>query len=282
MTPFRLDRFLSLIVARTLVRRGDSAQRSRIPILMYHSVSREEESGVLPYYRLNTSPERFREHMDCLRRGGFSVIRLEDIERVREAGMRETRRLAVLTFDDGYRDFYTSAFPILGQYGFPATVFLSTGYIGNRFKGKECMRWEEVRELGRNGILFGSHTVTHPVLSRLGWDEVDFEVRRSRETIEDELGTPVASFGYPSAFPENRREFVEELDRVLRRNGYRHGVTTIIGTTREGDNALFLNRLPINSLDDPELFRAKLDGAYDWLRYPQYLYKMLRHGISET
>jgi hypothetical protein len=92
----------------------------------------------------------------------------------------------------------------------------------------------------------------------------------------------VASFGYPSAFPENRREFVEGLDRVLRRNGYRHGVTTIIGTTRERDNALFLKRLPINSLDDPELFRAKLDGAYDWLRYPQYLYKMLRHGISET
>lgn len=282
MPPFRLDRFLSLNVARTLVRRGGSAQRSRIPILMYHSVSREEESGVLPYYRLNTSPERFREQMDCLRRGGFSVIRLQDIERVREAGMPETRRLAVLTFDDGYRDFYASAFPILGRYGFPATVFLSTGYIGNRFKGKECMRWEEVRELSRSGILFGSHTVTHPVLSRLGWDEVDFEVRRSRETIEDELGTPVASFGYPSAFPENRREFVEELGRVLRRNGYRHGVTTIIGTTREGDNALFLNRLPINSLDDPELFRAKLDGAYDWLRYPQYLYKMLRHGISGT
>jgi peptidoglycan/xylan/chitin deacetylase (PgdA/CDA1 family) len=282
MPPFRLDRFLSLNVARTVVRRGGSAQRSRIPILMYHSVSREEESGVLPYYRINTSPERFREHMDCLRRGDFSVIRLQDIERVREAGMRETRRLAVLTFDDGYRDFYTSAFPILYQYGFPATVFLSTGYIGNRFRGKECMSWEEVRELARNGILFGSHTVTHPVLSNMRWDEVDFEVRRSRETIEEELGTPVASFGYPSAFPENRKEFVEELGRVLRRNGYRHGVTTIIGTTRERDNALFLKRLPINSLDDPQLFRAKLDGAYDWLRYPQYLYKMLRHGISET
>jgi hypothetical protein len=75
---------------------------------------------------------------------------------------------------------------------------------------------------------------------------------------------------------------VEGLGRVLRRNGYRHGVTTIIGTTRERDNALFLKRLPINSLDDPDLFRAKLDGAYDWLRYPQYLYKMLRHEISET
>ncbi|MCD4812025.1 polysaccharide deacetylase family protein [bacterium] len=89
------------------------------------------------------------------------------------------QRYAVLTFDDGFRDFYTYAYPILKKYSFTATVFLPTGFIGNGqsiFNGKEHLRWDEVREIRFNGIEFGSHTVSHPKLRNL-----------KRKNVENEL-----------------------------------------------------------------------------------------------
>ena len=76
-------------------------------------------------------------------------------------------RAVVITFDDGFRDFYTAAFPVMQEHQFTATVFLPTAFIGEdrrSFKGAECLTWEEVRRLRRAGVQFGSHTVNHPRL----------------------------------------------------------------------------------------------------------------------
>ena len=76
-------------------------------------------------------------------------------------------RLAVITFDDGFRDFLTAAWPSLSEFGFTATVFLPTGSIAGQratFQDRECLTWDEVRTLRREGITFGSHTVSHPSL----------------------------------------------------------------------------------------------------------------------
>ena len=87
-------------------------------------------------------------------------------------------KYVVLTFDDGYRDFYTEAFPVLRSYGFTATVFLPTAYIDGKRPGlrdKEHLTWDHARELSAAGISFGSHTVNHPELRELGWSEIEFE-----------------------------------------------------------------------------------------------------------
>src|SRR5439155_15033721 len=99
----------------------------------------------------------------------------------------------------------TDGFPTLSKLGFNATVFLPTGYIGRvarTFKGKKCLTWNEVRELHRAGVEFGSHTVTHPRLTSLTVKEIEHEIRSSKDTIEDELGARVRAFAYPYAFPE--------------------------------------------------------------------------------
>jgi len=187
----------------------------------------------------------------------------------------------VITFDDGFRDFYTEAFPILQKYVFNATMFLPTAFIDNKrlkFKGKECLSWEEVRELHSKGITFGSHTVNHPKLTLLKKDDIKFEITRSKEKIEHEIGEPIKSFSYPYAFPETDNAFAKYLRSIIEAGGYENGVTTRIGTATKGDDIFFLKRIPVNTFDDIALFKAKLEGGYDWLHKFQYFVKSIKRS----
>jgi peptidoglycan/xylan/chitin deacetylase (PgdA/CDA1 family) len=244
---------------------------------MYHSVSNREER-THPYYRTATSPGVFAQQMQCLHENGYSTLGLGDAVKWLEAPRTDGRRPVVITFDDGFRDFYTTAFPILSRHGFSATMFLPTAYIGNveqTFKGIECLTWGKVRELRSAGVEFGSHTVTHPQLTSLKDEDVQREIRCSKETMEQELGCAVTSFAYPYAFPETDRAFTIRLRGHLQESGYETGVSTIIGTSRRADDRLFMRRLPVNSCDDLRLFEAKLAGGYDWLHAAQCTSKLM-------
>jgi hypothetical protein len=102
----------------------------------------------------------------------------------------------------------------------------------------------------------------------------------SKEIIEQKLGAAVTSFSYPFAFPEEDRDFTRFLSDALENHGFENGVSTIIGRARPGSNRFQLPRLPANSWDDPPLLRAKLEGGYDWLHWPQRFYKFLYHSVS--
>jgi peptidoglycan/xylan/chitin deacetylase (PgdA/CDA1 family) len=193
-----------------------------------------------------------------------------------------TKKCAVITFDDGFSDFYRHAFPALSRHHFSATVFVPTAYIGTqpiKFKGKDCLTWNEIRELRKHGIVFGSHTVTHPQLSTLDATAVRNEIVDSKRTIEDNLGEPVDGFAYPYAFPEEKVSFVRMLRDTLADAGYHQGVSTRIGTARPQEDRYFLRRLPMNSMDDIALFDAKLQGGYDWLHGLQYASKFIRAKV---
>jgi peptidoglycan/xylan/chitin deacetylase (PgdA/CDA1 family) len=281
----RLDRFLTLALFDPLARLIHS-NGFRIPILMYHSVSYDVEQGIHPYYRVVTTPEVFTQHMALLADRGYQVIGLEEAVKLlhQENVERQSMptRPVVITFDDGFRDFYTHAYPILQKYGFTATMFLPTGFISNdrkRFKEKLCLSWNEVRELHQKGISFGSHTITHPQLKTLPGEHVQREVKESKEIIENELGSAIESFSYPYAFPEEDNQFKIFLRDALRSCGYQYGVSTILGIASRTQNQFFLRRIPANSYDDMPLFKAKLKGAYDWLHKPQYLTKMIKRRL---
>ena len=277
----RIDRLATLYVADPL-RRCSLTSQASIPILMYHSIADEAEAGVHPYYRTATTAMVFASQMENLHQSGFSVIDPnEAVRRFREPGA--AKKSVVITFDDGFRNFYTTAFPILNHYGFTATVYLPTAYIGQTrlsFKGKECLTWSEVRELQKHGISFGSHTVTHPQLHDCDAHAVRKEVGDSKQTIEQELGCAVQSFAYPYAFPETDGGFKGRLREELRQAGYENGVCTTVGRPGPDSDPFFLKRLPVNSDDDSRLFRAKLAGSYDWLAKPQYLVKMAKKLVS--
>jgi peptidoglycan/xylan/chitin deacetylase (PgdA/CDA1 family) len=277
MHPFRLDRFVTLWFARPLGRALASPSGFRLPVLMYHGVSDELDDTVSPYYRTVTSPDIFAEQMTLLRHAGYEALSLrEGLERLR---LKKTGKLVVITFDDGFRDFHTHAFPALRRQGFGATVFLPTAFIGHQpreFKSRPCLTWDEARELQKAGIEFGSHTVNHPTLYELSFAQIRAELEQSKAVMENELGAPVSSFAYPYAFPSADRPFVGTFTETLKAVGYECAVTTRIGRVAAQDNPFTLRRLPVNSADDAAMFRAKLDGAYDWLAWPQETIKRFK------
>jgi peptidoglycan/xylan/chitin deacetylase (PgdA/CDA1 family) len=278
MSEFRPDRLATLYCFRP-VRRLLRRRQHGIPILMYHSISNAPELDNRPYFRTCTRPEIFRRQIEFLHRNGYTALTLSAATEALSSAKEPSGRLVVLTFDDGYADFFSEAYPALSEFGFAATVFLPTAYIGaeqKQFNGIGCLTWSQIRELHQSGVEFGSHTVSHPQLADLPISSAEQELRVSKMTIEENIGAEVASFGYPYAFPEHRHAFVAALRRLLEDCGYQCGACTMIGTANRHSDLLFLERLPVNSLDDEDLFAAKLTGAYDWLQGAQKLYKSLK------
>lgn len=275
----RLDRAATLFIFHPVARGFTRDADTRVSVLMYHSVSNEDEESVHPYYQVSTTPRRFEEQMKLLKDEAYAVVPLADVARAVESGEVPGQNCVAITFDDGYHDFLSCAFPVLCKYGFPATVFLPTAFIGDApqvFKNKECLTWSEVQELHKAGVVFGSHTVSHPQLHSVSPSELEREVRASKAAIEDRLGSAIDSFSYPYAFPEQDGEFKRRLRNLLEVSGYRHGVSTIIGTLGPKDDRFFLKRLPVNSRDDARFFRAKLEGGYNWLHVFQYATKLIK------
>ncbi len=275
--PFRPDRLLSVYVVHPL---WSGRERRAIPILMYHAIADEGNNDTRPYYETRTSVARFAEHLTWLHANAYRTVGLDSLFTGNSA--RAAAKNVVITFDDGFQDFYTLAAPMLAEKGFTATMFVPTGYVSEsrqQFKSRACMTWSEVRELHSAGFTFGSHTVTHPQLRSLSSNQIEYEVRTSKQTLEDQTGVSAGFFAYPYAYPETDRAFAERLRGTLQDCGYRAAVNTSIGTAIVGNGDFFLKRLPINDWDDPALFQAKMKGAYDWMHTAQWLKKRL-HRVN--
>jgi peptidoglycan/xylan/chitin deacetylase (PgdA/CDA1 family) len=194
-------------------------------------------------------------------------------------------KYVVITFDDGFRDFYINAFPILQKYGFTATVFLPTKYItdhSQKMDGKEHLSWDEVAELSRQGITFGSHTVGHFQLRDLDKASIKYEIEYSKQVMDSKTDGHTESFSYPFAFPEEDKELTNYLTATLAAYGYKYGVSTRIGRASAADPIYFLKRLPVNSRDDLAFFKAKLEGGYDWLYGVQLKSKIIRSKLRNV
>lgn len=121
------------------------------------------------------------------------------------------------------------------------------------------------------GVPFGSHSRTYRLLTALPPENVLSEVGDSKQTIQDKTGRDVESFPYPYAFPVGKNNSIELLVSSLNKYGYKCGVTTSIGTASRRENLYFLKSIPVNSKDDQQFLRIKLEDGYNWVYLAQYL-----------
>lgn len=278
----RLDRLVSVHLVAPWHRHPSPSQGPTTAILMYHSVSDDPETGIHPYYRLATPPALFRQHLDILADQGFDVVSLHQAARNLAHTQSPTRPMAVITFDDGFRDFLTHAWPALHQRRLPATVFLPTSFIADprrTFVGRECLTWTEVRDLHAAGVSFGSHSVSHPKLEALQPDQLRAELADSRAALEDHLQSRVDTFCHPYGFPAANLAYVQRFRAALQETGYSIATTTNVGRASPASDLLLLPRLPVNGADDPQLFTAKIRGAYDWTARPQAILKRVKRAL---
>jgi peptidoglycan/xylan/chitin deacetylase (PgdA/CDA1 family) len=279
MSFSRIDRAATLWLFYPFIKTKLLRKKGRIPILMYHSISTEAENAAHPYFFMNTAPAVFEAHMKYLFENNYRTISIDEACNCLTTKSQGSAKQVVITFDDGYRNFFTEAMPILSKYNFTATVFLATEFVGDnnkKFNGIDCLNWQEVRELLGCRINIGSHTIHHPKLDSLAANDVRREVQISKDIIEDKIGESIEYFSYPFAFPVYKKKFIRFLFNTLKICGYQNAVTTNIGTISAENSNFFLKRIPVNSDDDLLFFQAKLEGGYDWL-YPLQVMKKALH-----
>ncbi len=246
-----------------------------MPILMYHGISNAKRHNGHPYYETTTSPDVFAKQLSFLKQNGYKSIMLNELPAALEKPAEPDAKPFVITFDDGLLDFFVTGFPILKANGFSATVFLPAGLMGGKLAGQNVMSWGDAKRLSAEGVVFGSHSLTHPVLVKVDKPKLLYEISQSKKLISKELGQETVDFSFPYAFPEHDSIFIRLLKESLSKFGYRRGLTTRIGRTTFSDSPFLFKRLPINDHDDLCLLRAKLEGGYDWMYRKQLFIKKI-------
>lgn len=181
------------------------------PILMYHHIRDGQEGDSATTRGLSVSPESFRRQLQFLRLAGYRTISMADYA----SGHYEEKSL-VLTFDDGYEDFYLAAWPLLRQFGFTATVYV----IADKIDKPDFLTASQIKTLSGAGIEIGSHTATHPNLATAAPSSRQREIADSRRQLQLISGQPVESFCYPAG------KYTEEVVAEVAATGYLTAVTT--------------------------------------------------------
>lgn len=232
-----------------------------VPILLYHSISNSVSSKFTNWV---VSPESFESHMEYLHVNGYTSItvgRLVDAIENPETVLPD--RAVVLTFDDGYTDFYLNALPSLKQYGFTATSYITTDYVGGVSKwlendgegNRRIMSWEQVSEVSAAGIECGAHSGSHPQLDTLSHAAIWDEISRSKNALEEHLSQQIDTFAYPHGYHNG----------FVRRAVIRAGFTSACGVkhamSATYDDQFSLARIIIGSDTDSEKLGALLNGT---------------------
>ena len=200
-------------------------EKKGIIVLMYHHIYKYDETCDLgkPLY---VDPEKFSKQMDFLLRHKYTPITLEELSKSYKNGVFKLPKKSVLiTFDDGWLDNYTKAFPILKEKNIKANIFISCNFIGQ----KNCMTWDQVLEMKNCGLIsFGSHTVNHPTdIQTLDDNDILKELKESKKLLEEKLNIKIDSFAYPSG----KGAINKKIRNMVFNSGYSFDFSTKRGIT---------------------------------------------------
>lgn len=226
-------------------------RQARVPILMYHHIARPP-AHVDRYRRdLSVPPALFEQHLAYLKARGYQTISFYDLIYHLTLGWPLPKKPVILTFDDGYRDNYENAFPLLKKYGFTATFFVitelatraSAGMIAaNGFDyAANYMTWQQLREMLAASMDIECHGRVHEDLDRIDQDRLVWQVLGCREMMEEHLGRRPRIVAYPSG------RYTEHVMAVFASDHYWAGVTTRQGDLHRSDRLFEIKRLRVRN-----------------------------------
>jgi peptidoglycan/xylan/chitin deacetylase (PgdA/CDA1 family) len=169
-----------------------------VPVLVYHKIQQERVLSLLDYkkqkslMRYSVTDIVFKDQMDFLAKEGYTPLTIEEIIKDKKQGTLPRKPIAI-TFDDGWRSQYDIALPILLGHHFLATFYIYTGAVG----GGSYMSWKDIEELVGKHMEIGSHTKTHPKLTKVSSKKLTEELVDSRLILEKRLNISVSDFAYP-------------------------------------------------------------------------------------
>jgi len=261
-----LKQSIKRFIAKSIKPLSDKKDKNLSVILNYHSIH--------PSHKFATKPDDFLQQMEYLA-SYFTVISLPEFYEMRNTRGVLSGKLAVVTFDDGYEDNYEYAFPILKTLGIPATIFLTTGFINDEidiakrdrtYDGLKSLKWKQIFEMRDEGISFGSHTHTHPILTEISLESAEKEICQSKNVLEEKFGDFIKLFAYPLGQP---KIFNTSIIELLKKHGFKLACSTIWGSGNSGTDIFALYRIRIDAVDTIDDFKAKVNGHWDFIRWFQ-------------
>ncbi|HET9946735.1 MAG TPA: polysaccharide deacetylase family protein [Patescibacteria group bacterium] len=207
-----------------------------VPILMYHYVEYVSDPGDKTRISLDTLPSNLEAEIQTLKGAGYTFMTANDLADVIDGKTQLPPKPILLTFDDGYRDFYEYAYPLLKKDHIKATQYVITG--PHFLNTPNHLTSQQVQEIAQDGLVeIGAHTVDHLWLRGLSKSIVTYEVTQSKKTLENLIHKPVNSFAYPFG------AFDPQAIDVVKQAGFRTSLSTIPGINQSKTNRYFLYRL---------------------------------------
>jgi peptidoglycan/xylan/chitin deacetylase (PgdA/CDA1 family) len=229
-----------------------------VPILTYHKVNPDPQTGGLG---LRVRPADFDWEMHYLKINGYQSVSLGAVVDHFTKGGKLPDKPIVITFDDGYRDNYYYAYPILKKYDYTATIFVTTGTVGGinefdyqaRIQPKNKMlAWNQIKEMSNNGITIGAHTLDHVRLTKISQAAARRQILESKKVLEKELGKEINYFSYPYG------DCNQSIAEIVKESGYQAATTTRPGLVKFPMNPFLLNRIGLTGHFDHQTFVDEL------------------------
>ena len=260
-------------------------EQRRVPILMYHSLSDQAQPR---FRKFALSPALFAAQMAYLKQRHYTTLTVSQYVSAIGAGVALPESVVVLTFDDGFADFYTEALPILQQHDFTATLYISTAFVDgmSRFLQREgeadrpMLTWGQLIDIDRSGIECGAHSHRHVQLDVLPLAVVRDELTRCKQVLEGKLSKGIDSFAYPYGY------YRPAVRRLVQAAGYSSACAVKYRLSLAADDVFALPRLIVPANTRVEQFDQLLSGrgpqlepayeraralAWRWARYGKRL-----------
>lgn len=216
-----------------------------IPVLYYHSVDENAANEV------TITPEKLQEQLDYINDNNYVTITMTELYDHIENNKPIPEKSILITFDDGYMNNYTEAFPMLKELNMTATIFC----VGNSLDGSYYLSEEAIKEMSDYGIDIESHTVNHVHLDTMSYDEQLLELKNSKNILEKITGKEVLSLAYPFG------DYNDNTIKAAKDAGYKMGFTTKLGLSDRTDDIYKLDRIYISSSYDMNTFKNLLKNT---------------------